>query len=215
MTSKVQQGLNLGLSLTSPTHNPYFNLTFGSLTLCQVLSGGRQKQLIYPLLIYSLSLSIIWCKALCIIIVLSLFLDQISEWSEEFITRETTNILTSLISLQLQYLVSSCFLVIQRYSLLIFSFISAWLCLFLRYTVAFFSTKWSALSWFSQIIRIIRIYKVCITLCYYFYLMQMFCANLYGFKYLQCQYSKSQCNYAVKFFWFWLFTLFVHLFLLA
>ena len=46
MTSKVQQGSNLSSSPTFLSPNPYINPTIGSLTLCQVLSGGRQRQIV-------------------------------------------------------------------------------------------------------------------------------------------------------------------------
>ena len=45
MTSKVQQSSSLGLCPTFPSTNPHFKLTFRSLTLCEVLSGGRQRQI--------------------------------------------------------------------------------------------------------------------------------------------------------------------------
>ena len=45
MNSIVQQGLSLGSSQTSPSLNPYYKLTFGSLTWYQVLYGGRQWQI--------------------------------------------------------------------------------------------------------------------------------------------------------------------------
>ena len=45
MISKVQQGLSLGSCTTFPSPNLHFELTFGSLTLCQVLSSGKQRQI--------------------------------------------------------------------------------------------------------------------------------------------------------------------------
>ena len=44
MTSIVQLGSSLGSCLTSPSPNSYHNPAFRSLTLCQVLSGGRKRQ---------------------------------------------------------------------------------------------------------------------------------------------------------------------------
>ena len=46
MTSIVQQ--SFGSCPTSSSLNPYYNPTFGSLTLCHVLSGGRQRQVLSP-----------------------------------------------------------------------------------------------------------------------------------------------------------------------
>ena len=45
LTGIVQQGSSLGLNQTSASFNPHYNPTFGSLTLCQVLSGRRQRQI--------------------------------------------------------------------------------------------------------------------------------------------------------------------------
>ena len=45
MISIVKQGLSQDLSQTFPSLNPHFKPTFGSLTLCQVLSGGRPWQI--------------------------------------------------------------------------------------------------------------------------------------------------------------------------
>ena len=45
MTSIVQQSSSLGWSPTSPSLNLHYKPTFGSLTLCQVLEGGRQRQI--------------------------------------------------------------------------------------------------------------------------------------------------------------------------
>ena len=41
MTSKDQQNSSLSLGLTFSSPNSYYKLTFGSLPLCWVLSGGR------------------------------------------------------------------------------------------------------------------------------------------------------------------------------
>ena len=46
MSSIVQQCLSLGLCPTFPSPNPHYKLTFGSLTLCQSLSCGRQKRIL-------------------------------------------------------------------------------------------------------------------------------------------------------------------------
>ena len=45
MTGIVQQGLSLSSSMTSPSLNTHFKSTFVSLTLCQVLPYGRQRQI--------------------------------------------------------------------------------------------------------------------------------------------------------------------------
>ena len=45
MTSIVKQSSSLGSCPTFPSPNPHFKLTFGFLILCQVLSGGRQRQI--------------------------------------------------------------------------------------------------------------------------------------------------------------------------
>ena len=45
MTSIVQQGSSLSSCPTFPSPNPHFNPTYESLTLCQVLSGGRKWQI--------------------------------------------------------------------------------------------------------------------------------------------------------------------------
>ena len=45
MTNIVQQGSNLGSYSTFSSPNPYYNSTFGSVTLCQVLSDGRPRQI--------------------------------------------------------------------------------------------------------------------------------------------------------------------------
>ena len=46
MTCKVQLGSSPGFNPTFPSTNPHFKATFASLTLCQVLSGGRQRQIL-------------------------------------------------------------------------------------------------------------------------------------------------------------------------
>ena len=45
MTNIVQQGSSLSSGPTPLFLNPHFKLTFSSLILCQVLSGGRQRQI--------------------------------------------------------------------------------------------------------------------------------------------------------------------------
>ena len=45
MFSTVQQGSSLGSSPTSLSLNSHYKPTFGSLTLCQLLFGGRQRQI--------------------------------------------------------------------------------------------------------------------------------------------------------------------------
>ena len=45
MTSQVQRGSSLGSCPTFPSPNSHFKPTFGSLTLCQVLSGGKLRQI--------------------------------------------------------------------------------------------------------------------------------------------------------------------------
>ena len=45
MITILKQVSNLGSGLTFPSPNSHYKLTFGSLTLCQVLSGVRQRQL--------------------------------------------------------------------------------------------------------------------------------------------------------------------------
>ena len=45
VTGMDEQGSRLGSCPTFPSSNPQFKPTFGSLTLCQVLSGGRQQQM--------------------------------------------------------------------------------------------------------------------------------------------------------------------------
>ena len=45
MTNRIKQGSSLGLCPTFPSPNPHFKPTFGSLTLRQVLSVGRQRQI--------------------------------------------------------------------------------------------------------------------------------------------------------------------------
>ena len=45
MTSIVKQGSSRGSCPTFPSPNPYYNPTFWSLTLCQVLSGGKHRQI--------------------------------------------------------------------------------------------------------------------------------------------------------------------------
>ena len=47
MTSKIPQALSLGLSPTFLSHKPHFKPAFRSMTLCQVLSGGRQRQFFF------------------------------------------------------------------------------------------------------------------------------------------------------------------------
>ena len=48
MTNKVPQGSSLGSCLTLASPNPHYKPTFGSLTLCQVLSVESQKQISLP-----------------------------------------------------------------------------------------------------------------------------------------------------------------------
>ena len=46
-TSSIDlQGSSLSSCLTPPSLNPHYKPTFESLTMCQVLSGGRQRQII-------------------------------------------------------------------------------------------------------------------------------------------------------------------------
>ena len=45
MTNIVQQGSRLGPSQTSPSLYPHYKSNFSSLTLCQVLSGRRERQI--------------------------------------------------------------------------------------------------------------------------------------------------------------------------
>ena len=62
MTSIDQQGSSLGSSPTFPSPNLHFKPTFRSLTLCQILSGGRQRQItytrnrIYKVLVWNLNI---------------------------------------------------------------------------------------------------------------------------------------------------------------
>ena len=44
MTSKVKQGSSFGCIPKLPSPNPHYNLIFGSMTLLQGLSAGRQRQ---------------------------------------------------------------------------------------------------------------------------------------------------------------------------
>ena len=116
---------------------------------------------------YSLSTSSLWCNALCMVISflvlrpiwLSFSLVPFKKGSE-YLTRITDQVFIPLIRCLLDSFVSSSFLVLLRYSFLIFSFIST--CLMIstskmpNYSLVSFSPSVLILSWLGSSIPLVR-----------------------------------------------------------
>ena len=104
---------------------------------------------------YSLSTSSLVCKALCIVISFLVLWSISLSFSlvhlikgPEYLTRDTAQIFISLIKFWLLSFVSSSFLVLRRYSILIFSFIST--CLMVS---ASKMPKYLIIFWFGSYIH--------------------------------------------------------------